>query len=126
MAEKKSILLRLSPKMWEEISQWAEEEFRSVNGQIEYLISDALRRRKRSYKDASLIAEGNNAGNQDNVMDNIKENAVNDIQENVLDDIQENALNEGQENVLDNKQENVLDDIQDNDLEGSEGTFQSK
>jgi hypothetical protein len=45
MAEKKTILLRLSPKMWEEISKWAEDEFRSVNGQIEYLISDALRKR---------------------------------------------------------------------------------
>lgn len=48
MAEKKSILLRLSPKMWEEISKWAEDEFRSVNGQIEYLISDALRKRNKS------------------------------------------------------------------------------
>ncbi len=46
MAEKKSILLRLSPKMWEEISKWADDEFRSVNGQIEYLISEALRKRR--------------------------------------------------------------------------------
>ena len=112
MAEKKSILLRLSPKMWEDISQWAEEEFRSVNGQIEYLISDALRRRKRSYKDASLIAEGNNASNQDNVLDNIKESAVNGIQENVLDDVQENAVNGIQENVLDDVQENAVNGIQ--------------
>ncbi len=48
MAEKKTLLLRLSPKMWEEISNWAEDEFRSVNGQIEYLISEALRKRKKS------------------------------------------------------------------------------
>ncbi|HEX2926897.1 MAG TPA: Arc family DNA binding domain-containing protein [Ruminiclostridium sp.] len=48
MAEKKTILLRLSPKMWEEISKWAEDEFRSVNGQIEYLISEALRKRNKS------------------------------------------------------------------------------
>ncbi|EPR09266.1 ribbon-helix-helix domain-containing protein [Ruminiclostridium papyrosolvens] len=48
MAEKKTLLLRLSPKMWEEISEWAEDEFRSVNGQIEYLISEALRKRKKS------------------------------------------------------------------------------
>ncbi|OPX43052.1 hypothetical protein CLHUN_29920 [Ruminiclostridium hungatei] len=48
MAEKKSILLRLSPKMWEDISRWADDEFRSVNGQIEYLISDALRKRSKS------------------------------------------------------------------------------
>lgn len=47
MAEKKSILLRLSPKMWEEISKWAEDEFRSVNGQLEYLISEALRKRNK-------------------------------------------------------------------------------
>lgn len=47
MAEKKSILLRLSPKMWEEISKWADDEFRSVNGQIEYLISEALRKRNK-------------------------------------------------------------------------------
>ncbi len=50
MTEKKSILLRLSPKMWEEISKWAEDEFRSVNGQIEYLISEALRKRNKSSK----------------------------------------------------------------------------
>lgn len=48
MAEKKTILLRLSPKMWEEIAKWADDEFRSVNGQIEYLISDALRKRSKS------------------------------------------------------------------------------
>ncbi|WP_024831571.1 hypothetical protein [Ruminiclostridium josui] len=48
MAEKKTILLRLSPKMWEEISKWADDEFRSVNGQIEYIISEALRKRNKS------------------------------------------------------------------------------
>lgn len=48
MAEKKSILLRLSPRMWEEISKWADDEFRSVNGQIEYIISEALQKRKKT------------------------------------------------------------------------------
>jgi hypothetical protein len=48
MAEKKSILLRLSPKMWEEINQWAEQEFRSVNGQIEYLLQEALNKRSKA------------------------------------------------------------------------------
>lgn len=51
MAEKKTLLLRLSPKMWEEISRWSEEEFRSVNGQIEYLLQEALSRRKKGKKD---------------------------------------------------------------------------
>ena len=93
MAEKKSILLRLSPKMWEEISQWAEEEFRSVNGQIEYLISDALRRRKRSYKDASLIAEGYEA-NQESSQDDVVDNTPDDIVENASDDIDKSVLND--------------------------------
>lgn len=47
MAEKKTIPLRLSPRMWEEISKWAEDEFRSVNGQIEYVLQEALNRRKK-------------------------------------------------------------------------------
>ncbi len=47
MAEKKSILLRLSPKMWEEINRWAEDEFRSVNGQIEYILQEAINKRKK-------------------------------------------------------------------------------
>ncbi len=46
MAEKKSVLLRLSPQIWEEINRWAEEEFRSINGQIEYLLQDAINRRR--------------------------------------------------------------------------------
>ncbi|MHB8064807.1 MAG: type II toxin-antitoxin system antitoxin [Ruminiclostridium sp.] len=50
MADKKSILLRISPKMWEEITKWADDEFRSVNGQIEYILSDALRKRNKSTK----------------------------------------------------------------------------
>ena len=47
MAEKKTVLLRLSPRMWEEISKWADEEFRSVNGQIEYLLHEAIVRKKK-------------------------------------------------------------------------------
>ena len=50
MAEKKSILLRLNPVIWEEINKWAEDEFRSVNGQIEYLLSEAVIKRKKSLK----------------------------------------------------------------------------
>ena len=46
MAEKKTILLRLSPRIWEEINRWAEDEFRSVNGQIEYLLQEAIAKRK--------------------------------------------------------------------------------
>lgn len=48
MAEKKTILLRLNPQIWEELSRWAEDEFRSVNGQIEYLLSEAVKRRNKN------------------------------------------------------------------------------
>jgi hypothetical protein len=44
--EKKQIPLRLSPKLWAEINRWADEEFRSVNGQIEYILSEAVRKRE--------------------------------------------------------------------------------
>lgn len=43
---KKQILLRLSPSLWNELASWAEEDFRSINGQIEYLLAEAVRRRK--------------------------------------------------------------------------------
>ncbi|NCA66509.1 MAG: Arc family DNA-binding protein [Clostridia bacterium] len=45
--DKKPILLRLSPTLWKEIAAWAEEDFRSINGQIEYLLTDLVRARKR-------------------------------------------------------------------------------
>jgi len=50
MAEKKSILLRLNPQIWEEINKWADDEFRSVNGQIEYLLNEAVAKRKKSLR----------------------------------------------------------------------------
>jgi hypothetical protein len=50
MSEKKTILLRLNPLMWEEINRWAAEEFRSVNGQIEYALQEALKQRGRKVK----------------------------------------------------------------------------
>jgi hypothetical protein len=43
---KKQLLLRLSPGLYDAIAAWAEEDFRSVNGQIEYLLTECIRRRK--------------------------------------------------------------------------------
>ena len=48
--EKKSILLRLSPKLWQELNLWAEDEFRSLNGQIEFLLSQAVKKAGRERK----------------------------------------------------------------------------
>lgn len=48
MAEsKKQIPLRLSPKLYAAVAAWAEDDFRSVNGQIEYLLSECVRQRKK-------------------------------------------------------------------------------
>jgi len=43
---KKQVLLRLSPSLWNELAKWAEDDFRSINGQIEYLLSEAVRKRR--------------------------------------------------------------------------------
>lgn len=47
---KKSILLRLNSDDWNEIAALAEEEFRSINGQIEYLLHEAVAQRKKGKK----------------------------------------------------------------------------
>lgn len=44
---KKQMVLRLSPTLWNEIAAWAEEDFRSINGQVEYLLSECVRKRKK-------------------------------------------------------------------------------
>ena len=48
--EKKQILLRLAPSLWKDLAAWAEDDFRSVNGQIEYLLSECVRQRKKNGK----------------------------------------------------------------------------
>ncbi|MBP3618750.1 MAG: Arc family DNA-binding protein [Lachnospiraceae bacterium] len=44
---KKQVPLRLSATLWEELAAWAEEDFRSINGQIEYLLAECVRQRKK-------------------------------------------------------------------------------
>ena len=46
-APKKNFPLRLDPKLHQALEQWAEDEFRSVNGHIEYLLREALLRSAR-------------------------------------------------------------------------------
>ena len=45
MAERKAYLLRIDPDLWDEIERLAQSELRSVNGQIEYLLREALAKR---------------------------------------------------------------------------------
>ncbi len=56
MAEqsKKQIPLRLSAKLYAQIAAWADDDFRSINGQIEYLLSECVKQRK---KDGKYVSE---------------------------------------------------------------------
>lgn len=49
-AENKSFVLRVDAQTWDELERWAENEFRSVNGQLQWIIADALRRSGRMKK----------------------------------------------------------------------------
>ena len=44
--DKKQILLRLSPTLHKDLSAWAEDDFRSINGQIEYILTEAVKKHK--------------------------------------------------------------------------------
>ena len=42
---KKQIPLRVSPKLYDALAKWAEDDFRSINGQIEYLLTECVKKR---------------------------------------------------------------------------------
>ena len=46
MAPRKPFLLRINPELWTELESWAQDELRSVNGQIEYILKQAVIKRK--------------------------------------------------------------------------------
>jgi len=48
MAARKTFLLRIDPALWAELEAWAQGELRSVNGQIEYILKQAVAKRKGS------------------------------------------------------------------------------
>ncbi len=48
MAQKKAIILRIDPKLWEDLNVWAKDELRSLNGQVEYVLREAVKKRKKS------------------------------------------------------------------------------
>jgi hypothetical protein len=59
MAERKPFLLRIDPALWAELEAWAQDELRSVNGQIEYLLRQAVTRRKSSRDEGRRGTAGN-------------------------------------------------------------------
>ena len=48
MAARKAFLLRMDPELWIALEKWAADEFRSVNGQVEFLLARAVREAGRS------------------------------------------------------------------------------
>ena len=46
--DKKQVPLRLSASLWKELVAWAEDDFRSLNGQIEFLLTECVKKRKRT------------------------------------------------------------------------------
>ena len=59
MAQKKSFLLRLPPELLEELHKWAQDDLRSLNAQLEFLLRESLRqRRRRERTDGDGAAKG--------------------------------------------------------------------
>ena len=44
---KKQVLLRLAPTLWDQIATWADDDFRSINSQIEFLLNEAVKKRNK-------------------------------------------------------------------------------
>jgi hypothetical protein len=55
---RKEFLLRIDPELWLELERWAGDDLRSVNAQIEWLLRDAVRRRKGTRKTVDRAAPG--------------------------------------------------------------------
>jgi hypothetical protein len=57
MAPRKAYLLRIDPRLWDALEKWAADELRSVNGQIEYLLSRAVKEAGRERKRTGSFPE---------------------------------------------------------------------
>ena len=62
MNKKKSFVLRLNSDLYDALEKWAADEFRSTNGQLEYIISNALKTSGRIKKDQSPPEDTEEAG----------------------------------------------------------------
>jgi hypothetical protein len=63
MKERKAFLMRIDPALWAELEAWAQDELRSVNGQVEMILKQAVIKRKGAAKKASaFVAEEVDAG----------------------------------------------------------------
>jgi len=61
MKARKSFLLRINPALYEALETWAQKEMRSVNGQIEYVLKEAVRKRDSKFIENKETAQGEDA-----------------------------------------------------------------
>lgn len=66
---KKQVPLRLSARLYEQIAAWAEDDFRSVNGQIEYLLTACVSQRRKNGRYAPEVFEDTKAAGQEPAQD---------------------------------------------------------
>lgn len=57
MKERKAFLMRIDPALWAELESWAQDEMRSVNGQVEMILKQAVMKRKSTAKQALAVDE---------------------------------------------------------------------
>jgi len=50
MSQKKPIILRIDQDVWNDLNEWAKDELRSLNAQIEYILREAIKKRKKGNK----------------------------------------------------------------------------
>jgi hypothetical protein len=62
MKPQKKFLLRINPDLYDAIEAWAQQELRSVNGQIEYVLKEAVNRRRKLQIDLEPEAAGRDEG----------------------------------------------------------------
>jgi hypothetical protein len=62
LAERKQFLLRIDQGLWADLEAWAADELRSVNGQIEYILRDAVRKRRGVSRTSVDAAEADEKG----------------------------------------------------------------
>jgi hypothetical protein len=55
--DRKAFLLRIDPRLWAELEAWAGDELRSVNGQIEFLLRQAVHQRRKKRSDGGSPEE---------------------------------------------------------------------
>ena len=51
MTSKKDLRLRVNPKLYDELMRWSAEELRSMNGLVEYILTEAVKKRNKNFKE---------------------------------------------------------------------------